>query len=64
MEEKRPYYREIGTGVCIDEEDAFDYAIEQCFEVVPEFVRRLKWTKDFKDMLVEWFYSGDWIKED
>ncbi|EOT29439.1 hypothetical protein C805_00022 [Eubacterium sp. 14-2] len=57
-------WEEIGTGVFVPEDNAFDYALERCFEVVPNFVHRLKWTKEFKDMLVEWFYSGNWIKED
>lgn len=57
-------YTQMGTGVFVHEEDAFDYALEQCFEVVPNFVHRLEWTEEFKEMLVEWFYSGNWIKED
>lgn len=59
-----PGWEEIGTGVFVPDEDAFEYALERCFEVIPPFVRELKWTQEFKDMLVEWFYSGDWVKED
>ncbi|MCI9081458.1 MAG: hypothetical protein HFI70_03890 [Lachnospiraceae bacterium] len=55
---------EIGTGVFVPEEDAFDYALERCFEIVPNFVHRLKWTDEFKKMLVQWFYSGNWVKVD
>lgn len=59
-----PGHEEIGTGVFVSDEDAFDYALEKCFEVVPNFVHRLKWTQEFKDMLVDWFYSDNWIKKD
>ncbi len=52
------------TGVFVPEEDAFDYAIEQCVKVVPDGFRRIKWTQEFKDMLTEWFFSGNWVKED
>ncbi len=58
-----PGYREMGTGVFVPEEDAFDYALEQCFETVPAGIGLLKWTQDFREMLVEWFYSNNWIKE-
>ena len=59
-----PGYREMATGVFVPEEDAFDYALENCFEMVPAGIRLLRWTQEFKEMLVEWFYSGNWIKED
>lgn len=52
-----PGYREIGTDIFVRDEDAYRYAIE-----------RISQDKDlmqeFKEMLVEWFYSGNWIKED
>lgn len=56
-------YKEMGTGVFVPEEDAFDYAIERC-TLVPFTVQGIEWTEEFKQMLVEWFYSGNWIKED
>lgn len=58
-----PGFVKMGTGIFVSEEDAFDYALEQCFEVVSKNVRDLKWTDEFKEMLVEWFYSDGWIKE-
>lgn len=60
----RPGYRECTAGTFVPEEEAFDYALERCFEVVPNFVRRLKWTEEFREMLVEWFYSGNWVEEE
>lgn len=55
-------YREIGTEVFVPEESAFDYAIERCV-TVPFMVIGIEWTQEFKEMLVEWFYSGNWVKE-
>lgn len=59
-----PGYREIGTGEFVPKEDAFDYAIENCMEMIPNWLHRIEWTEEFRKMLVEWFYSGDWIEED
>ncbi len=56
-------WEEMGTGMFVPEEDAFNYALERCFEFVPNFVHRLKWTDEFKEMLVKWFYSGNWVHE-
>lgn len=46
-------YEEIGTGVFVSDEDAFDYALE-----------RISQDDDLKQEFVEWFYSGNWIKEE
>ena len=51
-------YKEIGTGNFVPEEDAFDYALERCLHGTEEDQR------EFKEMLVEWFYSGNWVHED
>ena len=48
-----PGYEEIGTGIFVAEEDSFDYAME-----------RICLDDDLKQEFVEWFYSGNWIKED
>lgn len=47
---------EVGTFVPVNV--AFEYAFERCMEGTMEDKR------DFQEMLVEWFYSGNWIKED
>lgn len=57
-------WEEIGTGTFVPDEIAFDYALERCFEIVPNFVHRLKWTEEFREMLVGWFFSGGWVHED
>ncbi len=62
MDEDRNGYEELTEGTFVDEEDAFDYALEHCLESVPAGVRGLKWTQEFREVLVEWFYSGNWIK--
>lgn len=57
-------YKQLGAGVFVPEEDAFEYALEQCVEIVPEGLSGIVWTEEFREMLVEWFYSGNWVKED
>lgn len=52
----------IGIGpekdAVVEEEQAFDYALERSLHGTPEDQR------EFREMLVEWFYSGNWKKED
>lgn len=51
-------YYGIGSeqGKMIEEDEAFDCALERCLKGT------LEDQKEFKEMLVEWFYSGNWIK--
>ena len=63
VNDRQAGWEEIGTGVFVPDESAFDYALERCFEVIPNFVRRIKWTQEFREMLVGWFFSGDWVHE-
>lgn len=44
--------REIGTGIFVPEEDAYSYALE-----------RISQDEELKREFVEWFYSGNWVKE-
>lgn len=46
-------YKEMGTGIFVAEEDAYGYALE-----------RVSQDEELKQEFVEWFYSGNWIKED
>lgn len=55
---KGPGYSEICTGNFVPEEDAYDYALERCLHGTEENKR------EFEEMLIKWFYSGNWIKED
>ena len=52
----------IGIGpeknTAVTEEEAFDYALERSLHGTPQD------QQEFKEMLVEWFYSGNWIRED
>jgi len=52
MVEEKSGYKEIGTGIFVAEEDAYDYAME-----------RISLDEAEKKEFVEWFYSGNWIKE-
>lgn len=53
------YYQGIQSeeGKIIQEEEAYDYALERCLHGTKEDQR------EFRAALVEWFYSGDWIKK-
>lgn len=58
-----PGWVNVTGGVFVPVEDAFAYALGQCVESVPDGFSEIVWTKEFEEMLVEWFYSGNWIKE-
>lgn len=45
-------------GHVVPEDKAFDYALERCLRGT------IQDQEDFRDVLVEWFYSGNWIKEE
>lgn len=52
-------------GTFVLEEDAFDYAIDHCTNFVPAGFHKIEWTDEFREMVVEWFYSGgEWRKVD
>nr|CAJ1761711.1 hypothetical protein AUSP0088_00012 [uncultured phage] len=53
------------------EEDSFSYACERCragdLEMKETFLEIAKHSEDmenFAETLIEWFYSGNWIKEE
>lgn len=51
-------YHECRTGNFVPETQAYEYALERCLYGTEEE------TKEFKEMLIEWFYSGgDWRRE-
>lgn len=45
-------YKEMGTGIFVPKEDAYEYALE-----------RVSQDKDLQKEFVEWFYSSNWIEE-
>ena len=47
-------YRGIGPerGNEVDTDDAYDYAIDRCLNGPDQ--------EEFRAMLLEWFYSGNW----
>lgn len=57
-------WKNITDGTFVPEEVAFDYAIDHCTNFVPSEFHKIEWTQEFKKMVVEWFYSGDWVKEE
>lgn len=59
-----PGWRSFTDGIFVPDESAFDYAIDHCTKVVPTGLHKIDWTKEFREMLVEWFYSGrEWVRE-
>ena len=51
-------YHEMGTNKFVPEADAFEYALDRCMNGSEAE------QKEFREMLVDWFYSGNWVKED
>ncbi|MGL5437098.1 MAG: hypothetical protein ACRDBO_17260 [Lachnospiraceae bacterium] len=51
-------YQGIGpeAGVFVDMHEAYHYAIERCLYGTNDE------RKEFRKMLVEWYYSGNWIE--
>ncbi len=58
MENDYVGYEGIGPekGTFVRSEDAYAYALERCTKGAQED------RKEFREMLVEWFYSGNWIR--
>jgi hypothetical protein len=54
------YYEGIGPeqGTVVSQEDAYAYALERCLSGTEED------KQEFKEMLVEWFYSGNWTRRE
>lgn len=42
-------------GNVVEDEEAFDYALERCLKGT------LEEQQEFREMLVEWYYSGNWV---
>lgn len=54
------YYRGIQQeeGKIVREEDALSYALERCLLGTGED------QEEFRSALIEWFYSGNWIRRE
>ena len=54
------YYKGIGPeeGRIVEESEAYEYALERCLNGT------LQEQEEFQEMLLEWYYSGNWTKED
>ncbi len=44
------------SGTFVADEDAYRYAMERCQSGTEEE------GKEFREMLVEWYFSGNWIR--
>lgn len=60
MPDKEAGYIGIGPeeGIFVKEEEAYRYAINRCLKGSPAE------QAEFKAMLEEWYFSGNWIKKE
>ena len=49
-------YLEFHSNEFVSDEDAYAYAFERCTNGTDEEI------EEFKQMLVEWFFSGNWTR--
>ena len=58
--ERAAYYEGIGPeqGTIVAEDEAFPYALERCLKGTESD------KQEFREMLVEWFYSGNWRRKE
>ena len=54
------FYVGIGPekGIAVEDTMAFEYALDRCLGGNKEE------RKEFEEMLVEWYYSGNWIEKE
>lgn len=45
-------------GTIVEEDEAYEYALERSLHGTPQD------RQDFKELLIEWFYSGNWIRKE
>ena len=45
-------------GTVVEEDQAYEYALERCLHGTVEE------QEEFRKMLIEWYYSGNWLKEE
>lgn len=58
-------WKNLENGTFVRKEDAFDYALDHCTNFVPAGLHKIDWTQEFREMLVDWFYSGgEWVREE
>lgn len=55
---KQSGYHKVGSAEFVSDEEAYEYALDECLHGSEEM------QKEFRDMLVDWFYSGgEWRRE-
>lgn len=59
-----PGWKNLTDGTFVPDGSAFDYALDHCVKFVPPGFHKVEWTQDFREMVVEWFYSDEWVYED
>ena len=56
-------YRNLKTNERVEEDESLDYVLKKCGLKLLEVEDTLE-QEEVKDMLVEWYFSGNWIEED
>lgn len=56
-------YVHTQTGERVYEDEAFNTAMEKLKLTIDECKELFDEQQEFKEMLVDWFYSGNWIEE-
>ena len=52
------------TGLKVPDDRALKYAMERCRIMRPAFWDETVDSREFDEMLVEWFFSGNWVHEE
>lgn len=55
-------YEKMDGSEFVRDEDALHYAMEKCG--IPTLHNFAPEHKEFQDMLVEWYFSGNWVRVD
>ena len=59
---KHKIYKSTKNNEIVMEEEALDYVLEKLGIELKETTNEEQ--EEFKQMIVEWFFSGNWIKEE
>ena len=55
-------YRNFNTDEIVEEDECLDYVLKKC-GIELKYVKDSMEQIEFKAMLVDWYFSGNWIKE-
>ena len=56
-------YRNLMTNKRVEKDEELDYVLKKCGLKLVEVEDTLE-QEEVKDMLIEWYFSGNWVEED